>query len=89
MELAMRLKGLANKHGKEAYIILMDLVTPEQLLAFSAEAYVNTACPRIAIDDAGRFHVPVLTPQEFEVALGEREWEGMGMDEIQEKDFIP
>ncbi|MCX9011177.1 MAG: diphthamide biosynthesis enzyme Dph2 [Candidatus Methanoperedens sp.] len=89
MELAMRLKGLAGKHGKEAYIILMDLVTPEQLLAFSAEAYVNTACPRIAIDDAGRFHVPVLTPQEFEVALGEREWEDMGMDEIQEKDFIP
>jgi len=84
MELALRLKGLAGKHGKEGYIILMDLVTPEQLLAFSAEAYVNTACPRVAIDDAGRFHVPVLTPQEFEVVLGKREWEDMVIDEITE-----
>ncbi|MCZ7362855.1 MAG: diphthamide biosynthesis enzyme Dph2 [Candidatus Methanoperedens sp.] len=84
MELAQELKGLAEKHGKKAYSIMMDLVTPEQLLAFKADAYVNTACPRITIDDAERFHSPVLTPQEFEIVLGEREWDKREMDEIVE-----
>lgn len=92
-ELALKLKENAKKHGKEGFIIMMDLVTPEQLLAFRADAYVNTACPRITIDDAERFHAPVLTPQEFEIVLGERKWENMEMDEIVEenarKGFIP
>jgi len=82
MELAMRLKEMAEKHGKKGFIIEMELVTPEQLLAFQADAYVNTACPRITIDDAQRFHAPVLTPHEFESALGERGCEKIEMDEI-------
>jgi 2-(3-amino-3-carboxypropyl)histidine synthase len=85
MELGMRLKELAEKHAKKAFIISMDLITPEQLLAFKADAYVNTACPRITIDDAERFNMPVLTPQEFEIVLGEREWDKMEMDEILEQ----
>ncbi|MDO8725372.1 MAG: diphthamide biosynthesis enzyme Dph2 [Candidatus Methanoperedens sp.] len=82
MQLALGLKELAKKHGKKCFMIEMDLVTPEQLLAFHADAYVNTACPRITIDDAERFHAPVLTPQEFESALGERDIEEIEMDEI-------
>lgn len=84
MELAMKLRDTAIRQGKEAHILMMDLVTPDQLLQFRADAYVNTACPRITIDDAERFHVPVLTPQEFEVAVGEREWDKIEMDEILE-----
>ncbi len=86
MKLALKLMEIARKRGKNSCIILMDLVTPEQLLAFRADAYVNTACPRITIDDAERFHAPVLTPQEFEVALGERGWEEMEMDEMLEEE---
>jgi 2-(3-amino-3-carboxypropyl)histidine synthase len=82
IQIAMRLKALAEKHGKKGFIIEMELVTPEQLLAFQADAYVNTACPRITIDDAERFHAPMLTPQEFESALGERGIEDIEMDEI-------
>lgn len=82
MELALRLKALAEKKGRKGFIIEMELVTPEQLLAFKADAYVNTACPRITIDDAQRFHAPVLTPHEFESAIGEREVENIEMDEI-------
>lgn len=85
MDLALRLLEIAKKHGMKAQIIMMDLVTPEQLLAFKVDAYVNTACPRITIDDAERFHVPVLTPQEFEVVLGERLWDALVMDEILEE----
>ncbi|NJD52394.1 MAG: diphthamide biosynthesis enzyme Dph2 [Candidatus Methanoperedens sp.] len=81
-ELAKKLAKIAWEHGKKAQIIMMDLVTPEQLLAFKVDAYVNTACPRITIDDAERFHVPVLTPQEFEIVLGERPWDRLVMDEI-------
>jgi 2-(3-amino-3-carboxypropyl)histidine synthase len=86
IELANRLAGIAKNHGKYAHLILMDLVTPDQLLAFKVDAYVNTACPRITIDDAERFHVPILTPQEFEIVMGERKWDDLKMDEILEND---
>jgi 2-(3-amino-3-carboxypropyl)histidine synthase len=32
----------------------------------------------------GRFPAPMLTPQEFEIVLGEREWEKLVLDEITE-----
>lgn len=86
MELAKSISTVAKKHEKKAQIISIDLVTPDQLLAFKVDAYVNTACPRITIDDAERFHVPVLTPQEFEIVLGERKWDDLKMDEILEND---
>lgn len=84
MNLASSLKNLAKKHGKEAHLILIDLVTPDQLLQFKVDAFVNTACPRLAIDEVGRFPSPMLTPQEFEIVLGEREWEKLVLDEITE-----
>lgn len=85
MGLAFSLKALAKKHGKEAHLILIDLVTPDQLLQFKVDAFVNTACPRLAIDEVGRFPSPMLTPQEFEIVLGEREWENLVLDEITEE----
>ncbi len=85
MKLASSLKALAKQHGKEAYIILIDLVTPDQLLQFKVDAFVNTACPRLAIDEVGRFPSPMLTPQEFEIVLGKREWENLVLDEITEE----
>ncbi len=85
LELASTLKKCAKKHGKDAYLIMIDLVTPDQLLQFKADAFVNTACPRLAIDEVGRFPSPMLTPQEFEIVLGEREWERLVLDEITEE----
>jgi 2-(3-amino-3-carboxypropyl)histidine synthase len=82
MKLAEELKKMAKKHGKDAYILTMDLVTPDQLLQFKMDAFVNTACPRIAVDEVGRFNAPMLTPLEFEIVLGEREWEDLYFDEI-------
>lgn len=85
LELASVLKKCAEKHGKEAYLILIDLVTPDQLLQFKVDAFVNTACPRLAVDEVGRFPSPMLTPQEFEIVLGERDWEKLVLDEITEE----
>lgn len=84
MKLADMLKEKAEAHGKEAFLIAADLLTPEQLLSFRADAFINTACPRLAVDDSGRFPASVLTPQEFEIVIGEREWEDLVMDEIVE-----
>jgi 2-(3-amino-3-carboxypropyl)histidine synthase len=39
------------------------------------EAYVNTACPRISLDDASKFQKPVLTSSEALVIVGELSWE--------------
>lgn len=86
LKLAIRLAGIAKMHEKQAHLIMMDLIIPDQLLAFKVDAYVNTACPRITIDDAERFHVPILTPQEFEIVIGEKKWDDLKMDEILEND---
>jgi 2-(3-amino-3-carboxypropyl)histidine synthase len=51
-------------------------------MAFKVDAFVSTACPRIAIDDALRYKRPMLTPIELEVALGVRAWEDYAFDSI-------
>ncbi len=82
LELAMDMKRMANEKGKEAHILKMDLVTPEQLLQFKVDAFINTACPRLAIDELGSFNAPMLTPMEFEIVLGRKQWEDLVFDEI-------
>ena len=82
MELAVSLKELAKEHGRDAYVLSMDMITPEQLLQFKVDAFVNTACPRLAVDEVGRFNAPMLTPQEFAIVLGENIWEELVFDEI-------
>src|SRR5438093_234639 len=82
MEMAQALKGLAEKRDRHANIFLMDLVSPELLEGYRVDAWVNTACPRIAIEDILQYKQPVLTPQEFEIVLGERTWNDYVFDEI-------
>ncbi len=82
MEMATDLRALAEKHGLQANIFLMDLVSPEFLEGYRVDAWVNTACPRIAIEDGLLYKKPLLTPPEFEIVLGERKWEDYAFDEI-------
>ena len=82
MEMATELKALAQKHGRQANLFLMDLVAPELLQGYRVDAWVNTACPRIAIEDVLQYKQPILTPQEFEIVLGERSWKEYAFDEI-------
>jgi len=84
MELARRLAEIAKKHGKEAHILVMDNVNQDSLEGYRVDAWVNTACPRIAIEDYLLFKKPMLTPQEFEIVLGERNWKDYELDEIRE-----
>ena len=83
MELAKNLKNMIVKEGKEAYIILMDDVSPELLMPFTdLDAFLVTACPRIAIDDANMYKKPLLTPEELLIVLDKKKWENYRMDEI-------
>ena len=83
MEIAERLKALGEARGREMFLVYLDIIEPDRLLNLGAEAAVSTACPRVALDDAAKYKIPVLTPQEFEVLLGEREWEEYRFDEIE------
>ncbi|NYT17060.1 MAG: diphthamide biosynthesis enzyme Dph2 [Methanomicrobiales archaeon] len=68
--------------SERAYLVFMGEVSPDELLNLGFGAYVNTACPRLAYDDQVRFPVPVLTPAEFEILCGVRDWEDYLIDEI-------
>jgi len=81
--LALRMKRTLEKHGKKGYLLALEHVGPELIDFYPVDAFVNTACPRIAIDDAVRYQKPLITPFELEVALGEKKWEtGYQFDEI-------
>ncbi|MCH1422507.1 MAG: diphthamide biosynthesis enzyme Dph2 [Candidatus Poseidoniaceae archaeon] len=81
--LALRMKRMLEKHGKKGYLLALEHVGPELIDFYPVDAFVNTACPRIAIDDAVRYQKPLITPFELEVALGEKKWEtGYQFDEI-------
>ena len=83
LDLAKVLKNMIDKEEKEAFIMMMDDISPELLVPFrDLDAFVVTACPRIAIDDSKMYKKPLLTPQELEIVLGKREWENYEMDEI-------
>jgi 2-(3-amino-3-carboxypropyl)histidine synthase len=83
MALAERLKALGEARGLEMFVVYLDNIEPDRLLNLGAEAAVSTACPRVALDDAAKYRIPILTPPEFEVLLGEREWEEYEFDEIE------
>jgi 2-(3-amino-3-carboxypropyl)histidine synthase len=68
---ALALQQRAAARGREAEILLFDRLDPRDLEGRALDAYVNTACPRIALDDSDLYSRPVLTPPEFLMALGE------------------
>ncbi|MFA5003247.1 MAG: diphthamide biosynthesis enzyme Dph2 [Methanolinea sp.] len=69
--------------SKNAVIILMKEVSPDELENLGFPAYVNFACPRLAYDDQVRFPAPVITPQEYQILLGEKEFGEYSMDELE------
>jgi 2-(3-amino-3-carboxypropyl)histidine synthase len=73
---ALKIKEIAEKNGKAAFLFAVREILPEALMEFpSVDAYVNTACPRISLDAPSKFLKPVLTVNEFMVVAGETSWE--------------
>lgn len=84
---AKELRKLLRWKKKDAALILMDRFDPEKLRSMGFDAYVSTACPRIAIDDVAMYDKPLLTPQELEIVLGVRKWENYSFDQMTEDEL--
>ncbi|KXA98122.1 hypothetical protein AKJ37_01275 [candidate division MSBL1 archaeon SCGC-AAA259I09] len=82
MSLAESLSEKLDKQGYDSCILVADDVNTEALRDFQIEAFVNTACPRLAISDEELFDGPVLTPFEAEVLIGDRDWEDYHLNGI-------
>ncbi|HLD58634.1 MAG TPA: diphthamide biosynthesis enzyme Dph2 [archaeon] len=82
MQKALELRELVEKHKKKAFLFIADLIKPDYLLGIDADAFVCTACPRIAIDDASAFKKPLLNPSELKIALGEKTFEEYEIEEF-------
>lgn len=80
--LADEMVSLLRRHGRTAHKVIIEEINPTALMSYQVDAFVNTACPRIAMDDAARYPKPMLTPSELEIALGEREWGQYVFDQI-------
>ena len=83
MDLAFNIKKQLNENNMEGFIIMLDHVNPDALLPYlELDAFIVTACPRIAIDDSQMYKKPLITPQELEIVLDKRDWENYQLDEI-------
>jgi diphthamide biosynthesis enzyme Dph2 len=84
LDIAKSLKKMIDKEEREAFIIMLDNVSPDLLIPYmDLDAFVVTACPRVAIDDASMYKKPLLTPKELEIVLNKRKWEDYKIDEIE------
>jgi len=76
LEEALKIKEKLEKSGRKATLLAVREITPEVLMQFPGiNAFVNTACPRVSLDEASKFLKPVLTSNETLVLLGEMDWE--------------
>jgi len=73
---ALSIKEELEKSGRAAYVFAIRNIIPEALMNFpTVDAYVDTACPRLSLDDASQFQKPVLTINETFVVVGRLSWE--------------
>ncbi|WP_455279991.1 diphthamide biosynthesis enzyme Dph2 [[Eubacterium] cellulosolvens] len=75
---AEMLKIEISRKEKNVTMISADEISPDSLINFQeVDIFINTACPRLAIDDATKFNHSILLPKEILVALGKLEWENL------------
>ncbi len=63
---AKKIKKKLEAKGRTALIFAGNELTPERLIGYRVDAWVNTACPRI-VDDF--FDKPVINPEELDTLL--------------------
>lgn len=70
------LKSLIERLGREAYLLGFNYLDASMLEAYTwIDVFVNTACPRLSLEDSERLSKPILNPAELLVALGLMSWE--------------
>jgi 2-(3-amino-3-carboxypropyl)histidine synthase len=81
MSLAKRLLSSVIDSGREGHIVVLNEISPDTLLNLGFDAYISTACPRIALDDSNSYAVALGTPIELMIALSKVKWEDYRIDE--------
>jgi len=66
---ALKLKVLAEKKKKKAFIFAADTIKEEFLLGLDIDCFVGTACPRMVIDDAKYWSKRLVSAEEMRKAL--------------------
>ena len=75
---AVKIKEKLQKSGRKATLLALREITSNTLIQFpNIDAFVNTACPRISLDDTPNFLKPILSLNEALVMLGEMDWEDL------------
>ncbi len=74
MKVAERLKNDLEKLGKEVIIIVVNEFSPGLMNFYNVDAFIDTACPRISIEDYGRYEKPIINSREASVVVGKRSW---------------
>ncbi len=64
-DLAFELKDMLKEAGRNVSVFVMDEITPEKLEGIDVDCFVNTACPRIAVEHRTAFRCPILNPREL------------------------
>src|SRR5260370_35463102 len=74
--IALSIQRQLEENGKKAVLLYADEIIPAKLLDFTdVEAFVDTACPRLALDDPERFSKPIVSRDEIMVVMGAWTWE--------------
>ncbi len=68
--IATRIKRILEERRRKAVIVVLKDISREQIENFRGfDAYINTACPRLVIDDESVFPGPALNPGEIKYIL--------------------
>ncbi len=74
--IALKIQRQLEENGKRAVLLYADEIVPQKLLDFTdIDAFVDTACPRLALDDPERFLKPIVTRDEIMVVMGAWTWD--------------
>jgi len=83
------LRHLIQKHDRTVYTMVVGKINPAKLANFGEiDCFCLVACPEHSLlDDDREYHVPVLTPLELVMALGDAEW-GVTQYSLDIQDFL-
>lgn len=89
LEAAERVERMLREDGREVHRLVASEISPQALLPYRVDAFVNTACPRVALDDSARYGKPMLTVPEAEIVAGRRTWDEYVFDTFRRARVIP
>ncbi len=82
LQTARKMKELIESKGKQAFILVCDFVYPQYFLGLDVDVLVNTACPRLAIENLQEFNKLMINPKELEIALNVRSLHDYQFEEL-------